>query len=71
MLKIHDLKTAVINGIAVNYFSIREKNDRNGNPRHRVYIIDPEGPAVHEMIFKCYDSQIKDRVKNFIEGASE
>ena len=71
MLKIHDLRTAVINGLAVNYFSIREKNDRNGNPRHRVYIIDPEGPAVHETIFKCYDGQIKDRVKSFIEGAGE
>ena len=62
MTKTHDLKTVYYNCMAVNYFYIREKNDINGNPRYRVFIIDPEGPAVYERIFKTYcvtDSVIK------------
>jgi hypothetical protein len=54
MRKAHDLKTAVIDHVAVNYFYTREKNDRNGNPRYRVYITDPEGPAVYETIISSY-----------------
>lgn len=65
MTKTHDLKTIVINHIAINYFYIREKNDINGNARYRVYIIDPEAPAVYERIFKTYS--IEDSIKNFLE----
>lgn len=71
MKKIHDLKTVIVNHIAINYFYIREKNDVNGNARYRVFIIDPDAPAVYEKIFKCYECQIKDRVIMFIEGASK
>lgn len=70
MQKIHDLKTVVVDGIAINYFFKKEKNDVNGNPRFRVYIIDPDGPAIYETVFKCYDSQIKTLVINFIETAA-
>ena len=69
MPKIHDLKTAVIDSIAINYFYTREKNDINGNPRFTLYIIDPDGPAVYETTFKGYESQIKTYVINFIESA--
>ena len=69
MIKTHDLKTVVIDGIAINYFVKKEKNDINGNPRFKVFIIDPDGPAVYETIFKCYDSQIKAHVISFIETA--
>lgn len=65
MTKTHDLKTVVINHVAINYFYTREKNDVNGNPRYRAYIIDPEGPAVYERIFKTYN--IEDSIINFIE----
>lgn len=67
MQKIHDVKTIVIDGIAIQYFYKREKNDINGNPKHRVYIIDPEAPAVYETIYKGYDGQIKDYVIRFME----
>lgn len=67
MKKIHDLKTIVIDNISINYFYTREKNDINGNSRFRVYIIDPDGPAVYETIFKTYDGLIADRVKMFLE----
>lgn len=67
MKKIHDLKTVVVNHISVNYFYTREKNDVNGNPRFRVYIIDPDGVAVYETIFKTYEGLIKDHVIMFIE----
>ena len=67
MQKVHDLKTVVIDGIAINYFFKREKNDINGNPRFRVYIIDPDGSAIYEAVFKCYDSQVKEYVTNFIK----
>ena len=65
MTKTHDLKTVVINHIAINYFYTREKNDVNGNPRYRVYIIDPEGPAVYERIFKTYC--VESSIVNFME----
>lgn len=71
MKKIHDLKTIVIDHIAINYFYIREKNDVNGNPRYRVYIMDPDGGAVYETIFKTYESFIPERVKKFIEEAQQ
>ena len=44
-MKIHDLKSVIIGGCEFNYFYTREKNGVNGNPRYRVYIIDPDGPA--------------------------
>jgi hypothetical protein len=66
-MKTHDLKSVVIDGNEFSYFYTREKNDINGNPRFRVYIIDSDGPAVHETIFKCYESQISERVETFIE----
>ena len=65
MTKTHDLKTVVVNHIAFNYFYTREKNDVNGNPRYRVYIIDPDGPAVYERIFKTYSAE--DSIKNYLE----
>lgn len=70
MTKTHDLKTVIINHIAFNYFYIREKNDVNGNPRYRVFIIDPEGPAVYEKIFKtyCVESSIVNYIENYLEG---
>lgn len=69
MQKIHDLKTAVIDSISINYFYTREKNDINGNPRFKVFVIDPDTAAIYETIFKGYDSQIKNHVINFIESA--
>ena len=65
-MKIHELKTTRINGLSINYFYTKEKPDKNGNSRFRVYIIDPDGPAVHETIFKCQEFQIPERVKAFI-----
>ena len=65
----HTLKTVIINHIAIDYFYTKEKKDVNGNSRYRVYIIDPEAPAVYEKIFKCYENEISERVKYFIEEA--
>lgn len=69
MPKMHDLKTIVVNHIAISYFYTREKNDKNGNPRYKLYIIDPEAPAVYETIAKTYGS-ISDYVKNYMEGVN-
>ena len=68
MLKNHDLKTAVIAGYEYSFFYTREKNDINGNPRYRVFIIDPDGPAVYETILKCYECHIPERVATFIDS---
>ena len=65
----HNLKTVIVNHIAIDYFYTKEKKDVNGNSRYRVYIIDPEAPAVYEKIFKCYEIEISERVKALIEGA--
>lgn len=67
MPKMHELKTVIIDHIAINYFYAREKNDINGNPRFRVYIMDPDTAIIYETIFKCYESQISDRVRLFAE----
>lgn len=69
-MNIHDLNSAIIDGQRFYYFYTREKNDRNGNPRYRVFITDPDAPAVYETIFKCYHSQIPERVTSFIETAA-
>ena len=69
MLNIHVMYTARIDGQAINYFYTKEKSDSNGNPRYKVYIVDPDAPAVYERIIKCYESQIKEHVTSFIERA--
>lgn len=71
MKKIHDLKTVVVNHLSINYFYTREKNDANGNPRFRVYIMDPDAPAVYETIFKTYEGLIADHVQKFVEEAQQ
>lgn len=71
MRKTHELHRVVVNSIQVNYFYTKEKKDINGNSRFRVHILDPEAPAVYETIFKCYESQIKELVIMFIEGAAQ
>lgn len=68
MIKKHVLSTVAANYETVSYFYIREKNDTNGNPRYRVYIIDPEVSRVYEIMLKCYDFQIADRVRDHIEN---
>lgn len=70
MTKVHDLHHTNANYETINYFYIREKNDRNGNPRYRVFIIDPDG-AVYETVFKCYESQIESRLHRFIEDGEK
>ena len=69
MIKTHDLKTLVINGISFNYFYKKEKNDYCGNPRYRVWIIDPDGPAVYERIFTtyCLESTLANYIENYLE----
>ena len=69
MKKQHDLKTVVSNHIAINYFYTREKSDANGNPRFRVYIIDPDAPTVYETICKTYEGLISAHVLSFVERA--
>ena len=70
MKKAHDLKTVVSDHIAIHYFYTKEKNDANGNPRYRVYIIDPEAPTVYETTFKTYEGLICAHVLAFVEGAA-
>ena len=69
MKKCHALKTVVSDHVTINYFYTREKNDRNGNPRYRVYIIDPDAPTVYETICKTYEGLICAHVLAFVEGA--
>ena len=69
MKKYHDLKTVVSDHIAINYFYRKEKRDVNGNPRFRVYIMDPDAPIVHETIFKTYEGLISSHVLAFVEEA--
>lgn len=70
MKRYHDLKTIVCDNIAIHYFYIREKNDVNGNPRFRVYIIDPDAMTVYETIVKTYESLISESVARFVREAA-
>ena len=69
MIKTHDLKSVVVNNLSINYFYKKEKNDRNGNPRYRVFIIDCDGPAVYERICTtyCVESTIKNYIEKYLE----
>ena len=69
MLKMHHLKTIRLDGLAINYFYTKDKADPNGNPRFKIYVMDPDAPAVYETIVKCYESQIEEHVTSFIERA--
>ena len=66
MQRIHHLKTVRKDGVAISYFYTKEKADPNGNPRYKVYIVDPDAPAVYENTIKCYESQIEEHVLDFI-----
>jgi hypothetical protein len=65
------MKTTIINGLSISYFYTKEKADKNGNSRFRVYIIDPDAPAVYEILCKTYESLICDHVRRFIEEAAD
>ena len=69
MVKTNDLKNVVVNGISYNYFFKGEKCDSCGNPRYRVFIIDPDGPAVYERIFTtyCLESTLANYIENYLE----
>ena len=66
MQRIHFMHTTRSDGMSINYFYTKEKADRNGNPRYKVYIMDPDAPAVYENTIKCYESQIEEHVRGFI-----
>lgn len=65
-MKMHSLKRAVIDYNEFQFFYTRERNDKNGNPHYKVFIIDPDAPTAYETIFKCCEFQIAERVKDFI-----
>lgn len=68
MLKMHDLKTTTANYERVPYFYIREKSEKTGISRFRVFIMDGETETVYETIFQCYEFQIAQRVTDHIEN---
>ena len=70
-MKTYDLKTIVIDCNRYSYFYKREKNDANGNPRFRVWLIDPEGCAVYEKVFYCYEFQIVELLERIIIDMQE
>lgn len=71
MLKMHHLKTVRNNGMSISYFYTKEKADRNGNPRFKIYVMDPDAPAVYENTITCYESQIEEHVTSFIVREEE
>ena len=66
-MKTHELKKIIVDHEEVTYFYTREKNDKNGNPRFRVFIIDSDAPAVYEDIIKTYESLLPEAVKRRVE----
>lgn len=70
-MNIYDLKTIVIDCNRYSYFYKREKNDVNGNPRFRVWLLDPDNIAVYEKTIKCYESQIHGHLEEIIQRRME
>lgn len=70
MTKTHTWHTLNFNYETIQYFYKREKNDVNGNPRYRVFILDPD-LLVYETIFKCYEHQIEERIISYIESGEK
>lgn len=68
-MPLHVMYTVRTSGVTINYFYTKEKRDRNGNPRYKVYITDPDAPVVYETIVQSYESQIEKHVIEFIEAA--
>ena len=66
-MNIYDLKTIVIDCNRYSYFYKREKNDVNGNPRFRVWLLDPDNIGVYENVIKCYESQIHGYLEEIIK----
>lgn len=66
-MKTHILKTVIINHLTFNYFYVPIKNNKNGDPRFTVYIMDPDGGAVYEKIFTSF--YIDGTIKKFLEEA--
>lgn len=65
-MKTHELKSIVIDSVRYTYFYRREKNDRNGNARYRLWFIDPDTAAVYEKVVTCYDCQITEYIERMI-----
>lgn len=65
-VKIHTWHTVTVNYDTIQYFYKRENNDVNGNPRYRVFVLDPD-LKVYESILKCYEYEIEDQVITFCE----
>ena len=63
----HELHTVTAHGVTIQYFYTKEKRDRNGNSRFRVYMIDTETGHVYEHVFTTYESQIAAVIMNHIE----
>lgn len=71
MIKTHELKTTKANHETISFFYQREKNDRNGNSRFRVFFLDTETATVYETILRCYEFEIAQRVTSIIENIEE
>ena len=70
-MKTYEMKVIAVDCIMYCYFYKREKNDINGNPRFRVWLIDPEGRAVYEKVFGCYECQISETIEKVINDMQE
>ncbi len=67
-MKTHKLHKLHAHGVTIQYFYTKEKRDRNGNSRFRVYMIDTETDTVHERIFTTYESLIPSVIMANIES---
>lgn len=67
MKKQHILHQVTAHGVTIHYFYTKEKRDRNGNSRYRVFMIDTETNLIYERVFTTYESQIAAVIMHNIE----
>lgn len=70
MNKQHTLHKVTAHGVTIHYFYTKEKRDRNGNSRYRVFMIDFETNFIYERIFTTYESQIAAVIMANIESGA-
>lgn len=70
MKKQHTLHKVTAHGVTIHYFYTKEKRDRNGNSRYRVFMVDTETSTIHERVFTTYESQIAAVIMANIESGA-
>lgn len=67
-MRTHEFKTVIIDGNEYKWFYYIEKVLNSGKCRCQVFILDPDGPAVYQVVIRSYLCVLHIDVKHYIES---